>query len=792
MRLLRLLIVCLVAAVAQTPAVAAEPTAAYAEFAEEKSSTPGFFELLIDQTQGRVFLVVPREAPQFLLQVDLARGIGSNDVGLDRGQLGDTQLVSFERVGTKVLLRAHNTRFRASADNPAERQAAEEAFATSVLWGFTVVAEDAGRYVIDYTDFLISDSYRIGEALQAGKHGKFAVDPQRSAPFLPLTRSFPDNTELEATVTLTGSDADEAIRSVAPDATALTVHVHHSLVRLPDDGFQPRQFHPGSGYFPITYLDYSAPLDADMVRRVIPRHRLSGDAAIVYYLDPGVPEPIRSALLDGARWWTEAFAAAGHADGFRVELLPAGVDPMDVRYNVIQWVHRSTRGWSYGLSVVDPRTGEILKGKVTLGSLRIRQDLLIAQGLLAPFSEGVEDNAAEDVLQRMALARIRQLAAHEVGHTLGLAHNYSASADGRASVMDYPHPLLQIRDGAIDLADAYAEGMGAWDLQAIRYGYEAYEGSESDFIEAQLARTAEQGLSFVTDRDARAPGGAHPRAHLWDSGADAVASLEDVLAARALALSRLRANGIAGGTPYSELEDVLVPVFYLHRYQTEAAIKLIGGVRYGYTVKAAGDNAPDVGPVSAGAQRRALDVVIQTLGVRTLTTPADLLALMPPKPPGYERDRENAPSHTLPLYDPVTAAEAAAEETLRLLFQPARLARLRQQHAADPALPGTSDVFSALVEACVDTPRGGGLEGEIHDRVALLVIEHLLLTGYGDDQVPEVAADAQGALVNLGEQLRRGKTVHRAYLERMIDRAAEKGVFQRRDDVARIPPGSPI
>jgi len=294
-----------------------------------------------------------------------------------------------------------NLRYRAeSTANPAERRAIAESFAASTLWGFRIEAESDGRVLVDASDFALRDAHGVIGALTQARQGTWRLDASRSALHLPRTRAFPKNSEIEVSLTFTGDNAGAWVREVAPSADAITVHQRHSFIELPEPGFEPRPFDPRAGFFDFSYFDYSSPFPQPVIRRFAPRHRLAKrDPAaaisdpvkpIVYYLDPGVPEPVRTALLDGARWWNQAFEAAGYRNAFQVEVLPDSADPQDIRYNMIQWVHRATRGWSYGSTVTDPRTGEILKGHVTLGSLRIRQDYLLAEGLLLPYRQGDE------------------------------------------------------------------------------------------------------------------------------------------------------------------------------------------------------------------------------------------------------------------------------------------------------------------------------------------------------------------------------------------------------------------
>ncbi len=763
----------------------------FSEILQQAEEVAGFLPLYRDPAKGQIYLRLGPDTPRFILHISLATGIGSNDIGLDRGRLGPTYLVSFERTGNKVLLTAHNTDYRAVSANPAEQQAATDAFASSVLWGFKVLAEQDDEYLIDYTDFLISDSYGVAARLKQAKAGEFKADSSRSAPYFPHIRNFPANTELEAKVTFTGRGTGRELQMVSPSANAVTVHLHHSLVQLPEPGYELRPYHPASGYYAFSYVDYSSPFSEDKMQRFISRHRISADNPIIYYLDPGVPEPIRSALAEGAGWWQQAFAAAGYTDGFQVRLLPEGADPMDIRYNVIQWVHRRTRGWSYGMSIRDPRTGEILKGKVTLGSLRIRQDMTIAQGLLSPFKAGRDRSEALEQMEKMALARIRQLAAHEVGHTLGLVHNYAASTQNQASVMDYPHPLLKIKDGKVDLSDAYDTDMGEWDVHAIRYGYTSMPADqEPAFLADLISQGRNQPLQFITDRDARAAGGAHPTAHLWDDGSDIISTLENTLAVRQLALNQFGLDTLPVDTPMGELENVLVPIYYLHRYQTEAVNKLIGGARYQYDVRG-GAESPLL-PLSEEQQRRALAAVMATLDAELLTLPKNVLHWLHPKSPGYRRDRESPPSLTQPLFDAVSIAEAAAEETLKYLLQPQRLARLAQQQARDQNTLGPEELFTQLIGQTLLAKGKDGLTAEIQKRIDLLVTEHLLMISFSKTHAPEVSATARLQVRDLQRKLSRKRSATTRYLADMMAKALEDQTFERQRKVARIPPGSPI
>jgi hypothetical protein len=776
---------------------------------------PGLLDLYVDHQRGRIWLVTPPPdggglVGEFLYIEGLVTGLGSNPVGLDRGQIGPTLLVRLRRVGSRILVEVPNLGYRSQSSDTAERRAAVESFAPSVLWAGEIAAVDPnGRALIDLTGFLVRDAHGVVQTMKATEQGTFELDLDRSAIDVDSVLAFPDNLEFEAVLTYASDEPGEHVRSTAPVAEAFTLRQHHSLIRLPDSGYTPRPFDPRVGVFATTFLDFSEPLGRPLDQRWIVRHRLQKTdpkaerspvkEPIVYYVDRGAPEPVRSALVDGARWWATAFDAAGFEDAFRVELLPEEAHPLDIRYNVIQWVHRSTRGWSYGGWVADPRTGEILKGQVSLGSLRVRHDTLLFEGLIG--ADQTRTGAPDDPVE-LALARIRQLSAHEVGHTLGLAHNFAASTyGGRASVMDYPAPLVRItNDGELDFSEVYGVGVGAWDVHVIRWAYSQFPpGADVDSaLDAIVHEGFERGLLYMSDQDARPAGAAHPLANLWDNGSDPVEELERVLAVRRNALDRFGERNIAPGQPLARLQEVLVPVYLYHRYQLNAAVKVVGGLEYRYTVR--GDRQPPMRSVSAAHQRRALGVLLSTLDPAELDLSDQLLAQLPPRPPGHWPTREVFGGHTAPMLDPLSAATTAADLTLRAILQPERLARLVDQHRRDADLPGMEEVLNAVIDAVfppalVESNR----LREIRRAIQQVAADRLVGLAGSDDVSPAVRWRAEGILEELVDRLAEPgadtvEDVFRRTLRRDLERFLKQREWSPRSRPVALPepPGDPI
>ncbi|MDC3345151.1 zinc-dependent metalloprotease [Flavobacteriaceae bacterium] len=773
-------------------------------FKDNKNITryEGYFTFYYDEGNDKIFLEIENLDQEFLYVNALSEGIGSNDIGLDRGQLGNTRVVKFIKAGNKLLLIQPNQYYRAITNNLEEKKSVEQAFAKSILRGFKIKEVKNGKYLVDATSFFIRDAHGVMGRLSAKKQGKYTLDRSRSAINLERTRAFPENVEFDVMITFKGVPKGYDISSVVPTSTSVTVNQHHSFIALPDNNYTPRKFDPRSGANAMSYLDYATPVNEPIKKRFIYRHRLEkknpnaikSEAVepIIYYLDRGTPEPVRSALLDGARWWNQAFESIGFTNAFQVKMLPEDADLLDIRYNVIQWVHRSTRGWSYGASVSDPRTGEIIKGHVSLGSLRIRQDFLIAQALQAPYTNNDTD---DQFALEMALARIRQLSAHEVGHTIGLAHNFAASTKGRSSVMDYPHPTLSINNGKVDFTNAYDTKIGDWDKVSIAYSYGEYFEDEDASLSKLLDEAFKKGARFISDQDARPLGSAHAYAHLWDNGSDVSEELENLLSIRRNSIANFSKDNIKSNQPYSVLEDVFVPLYFLHRYQTEGVTKVIGGLDYTYAIKDDGNTI--VKRIPGKLERKALVSVIKTLSIEELAIPKKILNLFPPRAFNYGRTRESFKSKTGVTFDPFGAVETASAMTLGILLHPERVTRLVQHKSLDSSQLGLVEVLDEVIANSFEKSYKDTYYQELQNIVNYQVLNHLFHLSSNKDMYRQVNAIVNDKIDKISSLLNNSKTpgiqkiYHKDMIKMIYDFKKNPTKFKK-PITPKIPDGSPI
>ncbi len=780
-------------------------TQGFAQFFKDNKNITrydGYFTFYYDEGNDKIFLEIENLDKEFLYVNALSEGIGSNDIGLDRGQLGNTRIVKFIKAGNKLLLIQPNQYYRAITNNIEEKKSVEQAFAKSILKGFVIKETKDGKYLVDATSFFIRDAHGVVGRLSAKKQGNYTLDRSRSAINLERTKAFPKNVEFDVMITFKGVPKGYDIRSVVPTSTSVTVNQHHSFIELPDNKYTPRKFDPRSGANAMSYLDYATPVNESIKKRFIYRHRLqkkNPNAAkseavepIIYYLDRGTPEPVRSALLDGARWWNQAFESIGFTNAFQVKMLPEDADLLDVRYNVIQWVHRSTRGWSYGSSVSDPRTGEIIKGHVSLGSLRIRQDFLIAQALRAPYAN---DDTNDKFALEMALARIRQLSAHEVGHTIGLAHNFAASSKGRSSVMDYPHPTLSIKDGQVDFTDAYDTKIGDWDKVSIAYSYGEYLEDEDLSLSKLLDDAFKKGARFITDQDARPLGSAHAYAHLWDNGSDVTTELENLLSIRRNSIANFSKDNIKSNQPYSVLEDVFVPLYFLHRYQTEGVTKVIGGLDYTYALKDDGNTI--VKRIPGKIERKALSSIIKTLSIEELAIPKKILNLFPPRAFNYGRTRESFKSKTGVAFDPFGAVETASSMTLGLLLHPERVTRLVQHKSIDNSQLGLVEVLDDVIANSFQKSYKDNYFQELQNIVNYQVLNHLFHLSSNKDMYWQVNAIVNDKIDKINSLLYNSKTsdiqkIYQKDMIKMISNFKKNPTKFKKPITPKIPDGSPI
>ena len=747
---------------------------------------------------GKIILEINKLDSEFMYINSLSRGVGNNDLGLDRGQLGNSRIVYFTRRGNKILLIQPNLRYVSNSSNYLENKAVKEAFARSVLFGFDIIEKTKDSYKIDITSFLIRDAHGVSQRLRYSNSGSYTLNKSMSAIDLDRTKAFPKNIEFDVLLTFTGNPSGNLVRSVTPTASNLTVNQHHSFVELPDNNYKKRKFDPRSGSNPFIVYDYSTPIDDKLEQRFIVRHRLNKKypkqeisepvEPIVYYIDNGTPEPVKSALIEGGNWWNQAFESAGYKDAFRIEVLPEDADPMDVRYNLIQWIHRSTRGWSYGASIVDPRTGEIIKGQVSLGSLRVRQDYMILSGLI----DNPNDIENKSLIKKTSLDRIRQLSAHEIGHTLGFAHNYISSANNRSSVMDYPHPKIDIVNGDINIDNAYSKNIGDWDKVSVRYAYTDFQENENEDVKLNdiIEEAVNKGLYFLSDSDSRPVGSANPFSHLWDNGEFPYKELNKLLKVRDLALKNIDLDNLVDGEPYDRIEDILVPIYMLHRYQIESAAKAIGGVDYLYFVK--NKNNDKVKFVDSKLQKESLKSLLNVLNPKNLVLPTNLIQILSPRSFRNPRTRENFESNTGVTFDYINASSSIINHTLTFLLNPQRINRIYQQNMFGEKILMLDDYLTIISNSIFSNNRMSPYESSINKNTSSLFLDHLFLTFNNSNTNDLSKSVILSSIINTKEKLSSNLNDYNSFLVNKINGFIDNPDKYIPVEKTKIPDGSPI
>ena len=764
----------------------------------QETDYEGFMNFSYNNDSGKIILEINKLDSEFMYINSLSRGVGNNDLGLDRGQLGDSRVVYFTKRGNKILLIQPNLRYVSNSSNYLENKAVKEAFARSVLFGFDIIEKTKDSYKIDITSFLIRDAHGVSQRLRNSNSGSYSLNKSMSAIDLDRTKAFPRNIEFDVLLTFTGNPSGNLVRSVTPTASNLTVNQHHSFVELPDNNYKKRKFDPRSGSNPFIVYDYSTPIDDKLEQRFIVRHRLNKKypkqeisepvEPIVYYIDNGTPEPVKSALIEGGNWWNQAFESAGYKDAFRIEVLPEDADPMDVRYNLIQWIHRSTRGWSYGASIVDPRTGEIIKGQVSLGSLRVRQDYMILSGLI----DNPNDIENKSLIKKTSLDRIRQLSAHEIGHTLGFAHNYISSANNRSSVMDYPHPKIDIVNGNINIDNAYSKNIGDWDKVSVRYAYTDFQENENEDVKLNdiIEEAVNKGLYFLSDSDSRPVGSANPFSHLWDNGEFPYKELDKLLKVRDLALKNIDLDNLVDGEPYDRIEDILVPIYMLHRYQIESAAKAIGGVDYLYFVK--NKNNDKVKFVDSKLQKESLKSLLNVLNPKNLVLPTNLIQILSPRSFRNPRTRENFESNTGVTFDYINASSSVINHTFTFLMNPERINRIYQQNMFGENILMLDDYLTIISNSIFSNKRMSPYESSINKNTSSLFLDHLFLTFNNSNTNDLSKSVILSSIMNTKEKLSSNLNDYNRFLVNKINGFIDNPDKYIPVEKTKIPDGSPI